>query len=69
MIIKVTCSCNSTFELKKDITDPYEVTCPACRKILPASSARNILSAMSLLDAAESEMAETPWRFIISYPD
>ena len=57
MIIKVTCSCNSTFELKKDITDPYEVTCPACGKILPASSARNILSAMSLLDAAESEMA------------
>lgn len=56
MIVKITCACNATFEIKNGSKHPNIVVCPNCGRSLPDNASQDLLNALDSFALFESKL-------------
>lgn len=56
MIIKITCTCNATFEIKNGSMHPSEICCPNCGQALPSNASADLLKALDALETFDAKL-------------
>ncbi len=67
MLVKITCTCKASFEIKAGSAHPSEICCPNCGQALPSNATRDLLSALSSLEIFESKLEENSNHYSVFY--
>lgn len=59
MIVKITCSCNASFEIKNSVRHPKEICCPNCGSILPHNASQDLFNMLDSLSLLESKLEDS----------
>ncbi len=56
MIVKITCACNATFEIKDGTKHPNIVICPNCGRSLPDNATNDLFTALNSFSLFEAKL-------------
>lgn len=56
MVVKITCACNATFEIKDGVRHPATITCPNCGRPLPDNATNDLFTALNSFSLFEAKL-------------
>lgn len=59
MIVKITCACNATFEIKDGSRHPKIITCPNCGRSLPDNASNDLLAALEAFSIFDAKLSDS----------
>ena len=66
MIVKITCACRASFEIKDGSRHPQEILCPNCGRSLPSNASKDLLTALDALEVFETKLEDSRYNFSFS---
>lgn len=59
MLVKITCACSASFEIKDGSRHPKTIACPNCGRVLPNDASQNLYDALASFSLFEAKLDDS----------